>query len=654
MRFIFPLLCVCNALTIVAHVMGAQAMAQTTASPSGAVLRVGDFEEIVVTATRSPQLLYKIGSSVTVLDKPAIDKTQIVAVSELLALTPGVTFSRNGGTGSTTALRIRGAETDQTAVVIDGVKLNDPAAPGGGYNFGNMLVGDIDRIEILRGAQSTLWGSQAIGGVVNMVTAVPDQPFEAAFDAEGGARGTAYGRAGLGGTSDRVTWRLAGAYFTDGGFSTFANGREDDGYRNIGMSGRADAALSDQVSLDLRAVYSDARTDLDGFPAPVFAFADTREYEKTQEFVGYAGVNFATSGGRLKNRIAYSYTDTDRGNFNPDQTVTDRTFIARGRNNRIEYQGTYAVAPGWTSVFGLEYERSSFETSAPSPFDPEPVPLRAHVGLTSGYAQVQGDIAQGLTLTAGLRYDDHETFGHQLLGQVAAAWALNDGDTVLRASFGQGFKAPTLYQLYSIFGNLNLQPEDADSWDAGIEHHLLDDTVALSAVAFYRKTKNQIDFVSCPGANPLCVVGLFGVYDNIARTRAKGIELAATVEMDSVTVGANYTYTDAENRVSGNSNFGKHLARRPNHVANLTADYAMTEAISAGLTVRAVGKAFDNPSNTNVLKSYTVVDLRASWQITDVAEVYARMENVFDQTYQTTRDYGTAGRGVFAGVRARF
>jgi vitamin B12 transporter len=613
-----------------------------------------ELDEVVVSATRSPQPLARIGSSITILSARDIEDRQVVAVSDLLGQTPGVGVSRNGGIGGTTALRIRGAETDQTLVVIDGVKLNDPSSTGGGYNFGNLLTGDIARIEVLRGAQSTLWGSQAIGGVVNIVTAQPTTALEVSAELEGGSRGTAYANLAAGGTSERIVWRIAGSRFITDGHSAYVSGAEKDGYQNSGLVGRLRLALSDSVSVDLRSVYSRGHSQFDGFPAPLFAFADTAEYAKTREFVGYAGLNFDLLDGRLKNRAAYAYTDTNRDSYNPDQAVTPLTFDAVGANARFEYQGSFSVMEGWDTTFGAEHEKSSFRTASPSAFAPNPIPSTAEAAITGIYGQLQAEIAAGLTLTAGLRYDDHETFGDRALGQAALAYALNEGDTILRASFGQGFKAPTLYQLYSVYGNLALNPEEADSWDAGIEQRFFENALTLSATGFYRKTQNQIDFVSCPNAHPLCTPGRFGVYDNTARSRAKGIEIAGKADLGPVGITANYTLTDTENTSPGNVNRGKALARRPKHAANFSANYKWPFDISTGINLRYVGDAFDNAANNFVLEDYTLVDFLASWQVNKIVEIYGRVENVFDEVYAITRNYGNARRGVFAGVRTKF
>jgi len=619
----------------------------------GAPATAGD---IVVTANRSPQSAARVGAAVTVVDRAAIARVQPQAVADLLIRTPGVSLSSNGGIGQATSLRIRGAETDQTLVVIDGVKLNDPSAVGGGYNFGNLLIGDVDRTEVLRGPQSTLWGSQAIGGVVSISTLTPFEPLEASFAAEAGARGTAYVRGGLGGASERLTWRLAASRFVTDGFSAYSRGTERDGYRNTGVSGSTTLRLTDAVSVDLRGVYSGGRVGFDGFAPPTYAFGDTREYGDTNELVGYAGLNVALFGGRLKNRLAYGYTSTKRVNFDPDQTVTDVTFTAAGRNNRIEYQGVVEVADGWTGTFGIEHERSRFRTTSPSSFDPNPAATRAAVGIDGYYAQLQATVLPGLTLTGGVRRDEHQTFGGRTLGQAAAAWVLNDGATVLRASFGQGFKAPSLYQLFSPYGNTALRPEAADGYDAGIEQRLADGHVVVSATAFGRDTTNQIDFNSCfaPG-DPLCRVGgvpRFGYYANLARTRARGVELAGAATFGDVQLDANYTFTDAVNRTAGS--IGRRLARRAQHTANASATYVWPFKLATTIALRVAGDSFDNASNTVRLGGYALVDLRAALPLGHGVEVYGRIENVGDRRYATALNYGVAGRSAFAGVRARF
>ncbi len=630
-----------------AEVLDQQAAAPDVAGRAGATA----VEDVVVTANRSAQPIERVGASVTVLTQAAIEARQTPVVAELLAQTPGVSFTRNGGPGTSTGVNIRGAESQHTVVLIDGVKLNDPSSTQGGFNFGNLLVGDTARIEVLRGAQSTLWGSQAIGGVVNIVTAEPTEALQGSLDAEAGARGTTYFRGGVGGANERLSWRLAASRYDTDGFSAFAKGTEGDGYANTGLSGRLNVKVTDAVSLDLRSVWSSGRNDFDAFNG------DSREYGKTQELVAYAGLNFDLLDGRFRNRIGYAHTDTDRRNFNPDNKVQTLTFDAEGQNRRWEYQGAFAFTEALNATFGLEHEKSEMKTRSPGDWNPNPAFGRGEAELNSAYGQVQWTVLDGLTLTGGLRYDDHAQYGDNLLGQVAAAWALNEGGTVVRASWGQGFRAPGLYELYSEYGNLTLQPEEFDSWEIGVEQRLFDRAV-VSATYFNRQADNEIRYNGCstPSTDPLCTVngaGRWGYYRNVQKTEAQGVELVGRVDVtERLNVSANYTWTDAKS-ASGATD-GKRLTRRPEHMANFAADYAFAFGLKTGVAVRYVGETFNNDTNTVKVGAYTLVDLRASYPINDNLEVYGRIENAFDEDYQTVLNYGAPGQGVFGGVRVRF
>ena len=617
-----------------------------------------DADSIVVTATRAPLTLDEIPASITALDKAAIDRAQDIGVTELLLRTPGISIARNGGYGTSTSLRIRGAESDHSVVVIDGVKLNDPSSTGGGFNFANLLSGDIDRIEVLRGPQSILWGSQAIGGVVNIVTATPQKEIEGSFDLEAGSRDTVNARAAIGGRTGPLSWRLGGQSFTTDGISSHAaafGGKERDGYRNRNVSGRAELELADNVSVDLRGYYSSGRVEFDGFNT------DSADYGQNKEFVGYAGLNFALAGGRFRNRVAYAYTDTNRDNFNPTR-ARQQSFDAEGRNKRWEYQGSFAVNDHISAIFGVENERSSFKSRSPAASLATPLPPFA-VGkaeLTSVYGQLSVQPIDGLTLNGGVRYDDHDRYGGQTLFAAGGVWKLSTG-TVLRASYGEGFKAPSLYQQFSEYGNVALDPEAAHGWEAGIEQQLFDRKLIVGATWFDRKTTNQIIYNSCSSttANPMCFVPgdpttrRFGYYSNVARSEAHGIEATAALTLGGLTLDGNYSWIVSEDRSPG-ANFGKWLPRRPRNTANASVSYDFDFGLGLGAAVRWSGKSFDNPTNATRLDDYTLVDLRAEYALSDSVKLFARAENIFDEEYMTAYRYGSLGRSIYAGIRGRF
>ncbi len=621
------------------------------------------FGEVVVVANRAPEPLSKIGNSVSVLDAAAIKGSQEPVVADLLAQTPGLTFARAGGVGQPTSVFIRGAESGQTVVVIDGVQLNDPSTTGGGFDFHNLLTGDISRIEILRGAQSTLYGSQAIGGVINIVTAEPAGPLGGGLTAEGGSHDTGYGNVYVGSTDDALMWRLSGNWYGTRGISSFderLGGKLPNTSQIGGGSGQLRYDFTPELQADLRAYYTQARTAFDGYDTPTFTFGDDNEYGTSDQVLAYAGVTLKSPDHGLTNRLAFQYTNTETREYDPNAPANEgspstETFYGIGRNMREEYQGTWEITPHFQAVFGAQHERSTISTDSPAFDYSGPDPLVNSATIDSGYAQLQGEVIPGLTLTAGGRYDKHDVYGGHSTGQFAAAWALNDGHTLLRASFGQGFKAPSLYQLFGNYGNKDLQPEQANSWDAGIEHRAWDGRLVLSATYFNRDSRNLIEFFDCATPSPLCATEPFGYYANIARASAHGVELQAAVNPgDSLSLSANYTLTDTVDRSPGSATNGNELPRRPKNAANVLATYHGVTRLGISVGARYGGRSFDDAADAIALGGYVLLDLKVSYAILDRLEVYGRIDNATDKHYETAYQYGTYGRVGFAGIRASF
>ena len=590
-------------------------------------------ETIVVTANRTERAISQVGESVTVVEEKEIVNRQPSDVLDVLRTVPGVTFNRNGGIGTNAGVSIRGAESDQTVVLIDGVKLNDPASPGGGFNFGPLLLGNIARVEVVRGSQSVLYGSQAIGGVVNLITREPTEELGMFARAEYGARDTAELTGNVSGRFGPVAASIGASYLHTDGISAFSEARggaERDGFESLGVNGKIDIALSENLSIDLRGFYADGEVGIDGFPAPDYVFADVDEVSYRNDFVGYAGLNADFLDGRFRNRLGFAYTNIDRRNFNFD-TDTE-TFDANGENRRYEYQGVFDAAEFVELVFGAEREESDFRSGTDE----------ADVWINSVYGQVNLSPVTGLSLTGGVRYDDHETFGDATTFAASGAYTPNSGDTVVRASYGEGFKAPSLYQIYSTYGNPALLPEESESWDVGITHSFLDRRAQIGVTYFERDSTNLIGFVST--ATPP-----FGFYDNTELASAKGWEFGLAVRpVDGFDVALNYTNIDAIDETTGHK-----LARRAEDKADLVVDYRMSNGIGIGATVLVVGDSFDNASNTRQLDGYVVADLRASYGVTEQLEIFGRVENLFDEEYETVYRYGQPGRAVFGGVRFR-
>jgi vitamin B12 transporter len=586
--------------------------------------------DITVTATGVTLRRNQTGRSVTLIDRNLIESRQTTSIADLLSTTPGITVSQNGGPGQTAAVRIRGAEDSHTLVLIDGVRVNDPGAPAGSFDFGSLLTGNIDRIEVLRGPNSVPWGSQAIGGVVNIVTA----PVNGAnLRAEYGSRNAKQFVGQAGGRFGPVTASLGGGYFDDDGISTFKGGTERDAFRQYAANARVGVELSSDVSIDLRGFFADSRVEFDGFPPPLFAFADTANYSKTQQLFGYAGINANVLG--IKNRLAFTLGDTARDSF--PRAGAAPSFIARGRTERFEYQGDASISAAIRSVFGIEHENSRFRDATD----------RYSTGVTSGYVQVIATPVDALTLTGGVRVDDHRTYGTKATFSANAAWRAGD-NTVIRAAYGEGFKAPTLFQLFSFFGNTALKPETARSYEVGVEQTLVDGTLKVGLTAFHRDTTNQIDFSFAVNPNRP-----FGFYDNLDRTRAQGLEATITARpTDNLTMTASYTLVDSKDRTTNTA-----LLRRPKHSINASVDWTATTWLKLGASIQTISDSRDLDFVTfspTSLDGFTRGTIRAAVPISERFELYGRVENLFNATYETVSGYGTARRNAHVGVRATF
>ena len=596
-----------------------------------------DGRPITVVATGSAIPLDRSGQSISIIESREIDAVQGEDVTRVLERAPGVTISRNGGLGGFTGVRVRGAGAEQLLVLVDGVRVADVAAPSGGYDFGSLLAGEVGRIELLRGSNSVVFGSDALGGVLALTTRAP-QGLD--VSAEAGAHDSWSGRAGWGLVRPDYTVKVNGGFARTDGISAFADGSEPDGYRQWNLNGGGEVSVLPTLKLTASARYADARLDIDGFPPPTFAFGDTDERQLTRQASGRIGARW--EGAALTLDGGYALADTRRELHDP-AAGPDPYFTSKGRSERAELFGVWRIAPTWTLDFGADRQRDRFETGPT-------FGSRGRATLASGHALLGWRGARA-ALAAGVRVDDHSRFGSEWTFGANGSVSLSD-EWRIRASYGEGFKAPTLFQLLSDFGNPQLAPERSRSYDIALERGSRGGPLHFAATAFRRDSRDLIDFVSCFGMTAgICTGRPFGTYDNIARARAEGIELELGAQLDErFSASAAYSYVKATDRVSGND-----LARRPRQALSLATDWRTPLAgINLGADLRLVSHSFDDARERVRLDGYTLATLRASVPLSDRIEIFGRIENVFDTSYQTVAGYGTYGRSAYAGARARF
>ncbi len=595
---------------------------------------------ITVVATGVRSRIDQSGQSVSVIGADEIAAIQGPDLTRVLERLPGINITRNGSLGSFTGVRLRGADAEQLLVLIDGVRVNDPSSPGSGFDFGSLLSGGIAKIELLRGSNSVVWGSQAIGGVL-AVTSRQLDGVEAST--EYGAHDSFDGSAVAGLSGNAYAISLNGGYTRTDGISSAASGTEADGFRQWRIGGRGRLDLAEGLSAKLSARYTDSRVDLDGYPAPLYSFADTPEFQKSREVSGragldYQGTDWALAGGFALSDIRRDYYDPTYG--------TAPSYGYKGRSERADVSGGVDVTDQFRVIFGVDSEWSRFSGS----FDAE---QKARLSSTHALLTYNGD---RLNLAAGVRLDDHSQFGSEWTFGANGSFAVSN-DWRVRASYGEGFKAPTLFQLFSFYGNAALNPERSRSFDFGIEQGDRNGDLHFALTAFRRDSLDLIDFVSCFGVSGgICVGRPDGTYNNISKARAEGIEAEADARLGGgFTLHAAYSYTKAINRTPGAANFGNDLARRPRNALTLSADWqAPLQDLTLGADLRVVSDSFDNASNSQRLEGYALVTLRANLPLSEGVELYGRIENLTNTSYQTIAGYGTAGRSAYAGVRARF
>lgn len=595
------------------------AIALLAAAPALAADEETD-DVIIVEGLRLPSPATETGSSVSVITAEDIDIRGYQFALDALASAPGVTVNQNGAFGGLATVRIRGAASDQTLVLLDGVPLGDPTSVGGGYDFSVLDVADIERIEILKGPQSTLWGSDAIGGVVNIITKRPEDGLGARIFAEGGSYETFRGGAAVSGGGDAGDFRLSVSGITSDGISKADEddgNTEEDAYNGLTFAGRGGLNLPYGMRLEALARHIKGETEIDGFPPPNFTLADSNDRSETEQLTTAGTLIAPLFGDLFENRFMAGFTDIERrGVFSGFESVD------KGDRLILRYQGTLEVGERHRLAFGAERE----ETEA----NGDKTSINGFFGL------YEIKPVEGLTLTAGVRHDDHSRFGSETTARAAAAWSATSFLT-LRGSWGEGFKAPTIFQLTQSFGllppNADLQPETSEAFDIGVDLAAPSGAARLSVSYFDRDTENLIIFA--PTSR----------YENLAETTARGVETQLDIAItDAIGVSAGHAWIDAEDLATG-----ERQVRVPRHSGDLALIYN-AGAFSGSAVVRYNGDETEGPFGSDV-DDWVRVDLAASYAVNETIELYGRIENLFDENYQQLSGFGTPGLSAYGGVR---
>ena len=604
-------------------------------------LALGDAEESVVTPTRTEVPRGQIASPVTVITAEELRERQVRFVSDALRAVPGVEVSRTGGVGGLTSVRIRGGEANHTMVLLDGMQVNDPI--GGGYDFGNLMVDDIERIEIVRGPQSVLYGGDAASGVIHIVTRRGHRGLSGSGRYEHGSRNTNGGWGTLAGGTERTRFSLSGHTYATRGISHADRDRgfhDEDEFRDGSVGATFDLFPTNEFDLGGSVKWIGSRIDFDGFPPPDFVLGDRDNRTRLRQFFGNGFVKLRLWEDRVRPQLRVSYTDTDRDNYDRDLPGNPKTSSSNGERIQIDFQTEVAMNESTQLVVGVDSKRESAETDA----------VDDDVWTTGYFGEAQYAWTNRLFLTAGARIDDHEGFGTH--GSYRLTGAYNLGSTTrIKATWGTGFAAPSLLDLYfdSAFfvGNPGLDAERTKSWDVGLEQELFGGFARLGVTYFETHTKDLIVFVGAPFPEP-------GTVENVDESTARGIEATLfSRPVDELTIHGAYTYLRTRDSQTHDS-----LPRRPYHVASLNANYRPVSRLGINLAIYYNGRAEDarsfSPDRGQKLDGYTIVHLGLSFDVSERLRVFGRVENLFDDDYQEVTSYGSVGRSYYGGAELRF
>lgn len=602
-------------------------------------------DEIVISPTGVPTPAREIASSITVVTAQEIERQQRRTLPQALAAVPGLNLVQTGGPGGLTSVFMRGTNSNHVKVLIDGIEVNDPSTPNRSFDFGQMLTTDIERIEVLRGPQSGLYGANALGGVIAITSKRGEGPPRLTASVEAGSYGTFNKSAGLSGGTDRFDYAFGVSHsrsdstpVTPPELVPAGRRRNPNSYNNWSYSARLGARLTDTLSANWVGRYIDGQllfTGDTGFPSRPSSFRSSQNYR--QAFTR-GEVVWDPLGGQFVNRFGVSYSNQDRSNRRPNAFgILDVPTENLGERIKYDWRGDLKLTQSQTLVMGLQYETERFDTSAKTVSN----------GNKGAFVEFQSNWTDGLFTVANIRYDDDDKFGGHTTYRIAPVFIVPGTETKVKASYGTGFKAPTLSERFSdsrpafnFYGNPNLNPEESRGWDVGFEQPLLNGQVNVGATYFH----NDID-------NLILTNAARTSYTNIGRATTKGVEAFAALELTpQFKVRADYTFTLAKDETAR-----QELLRRPRHKLSVAANWTPIEKLTLSATLIYVGERMDGNRDFSIARlrapGAAIVNIAADYKVDERFTMFGRVDNLFDKRYENPVGFLVPGLSAFGGIR---
>lgn len=615
---------------------------------------IEDKEEYVVTASLSPTKLKEIGSSVSIITSEEIKNRNIKQVSELLREIPGFSVNRQGPVGTTTQIRVRGAEGNHLLVLIDGVEANDLTG-GSEFNFAHLSTDNIQRIEILRGAQSALWGSDALAGVVNIITKRGSgAPTINAF-MEAGSFGTIHGGGNISAGGELYDISVGATHLDTRGSNIAASGDEDDGYTNDTFSFKAGFYPTDFLNLSFVARHSDSDSEIDNFNTDSLLVDDDR-ISKAKQTYARAEAKVDLFNGIWTHVAGTSITETDRDTFvNGIENNSNRAKkIKLDYKTSLNFDTSILTNAKHTLSLGLDNEKEFFKQSGSVSIFGDPN-LDRNTRTTGFIGEYRLGLAKKLFFSGSIRHDDNTTFPDATTHRVTAA-LLPLKVVRFHASYGTGIKNPTFVErfgssiggFFPFIGNPNLKPESSKGWDAGIDLNFNDGQYSIDFTYFKERLEDEINgFVFINGFTATTAQNVNG------KSKREGIEISASAQLtQSTRLKGSFTSLDATQPNSVGVQVQE--IRRPKNIASLNLNQKLiNDRVNLNLGMNYNGSQIDTDfaSFTNLrLRSYTLVNFATTFNINKNIQLYGRIENLLDEKYVQAIGFESQGIGGFAGI----
>jgi vitamin B12 transporter len=624
----------CRPLAVSAVLLLPLSLFAQTNSLTASAVSSNRLEEVVVTGTRIPGELSTEPTSITVIPREQMERQQQRTVADVLRDQAGVDVVRTGQPGQQTSVFMRGANFNQTLVLLNGVRIN--SAYNNAFDFANLSVDNVERIEVLRGPQSTLYGSEAMGGVINIVTKTTSEKPTGAALVEGGSFASFRTRESVAAQLGKFSVAAAGSYFST------ENERINSAARVWNLNGNAGVQLLERLSANVFATYLNSHS---GSPNDIY-INDPNDYLDNQNTLVGGTLNAQpTEWWDAKLTLSYAY---ERAYFsglepNPPYNFGDFTELTITETTQVDFQNIIKIADQHKILLGFFYQfNHGTDTNTYSTLDKT-------MNDVAGYAQYEFSPVERFTFTAGGRIDDYTTFGTHGTYRFGGRWTAPVTETILRANVGTGFRAPSFVQTFPPFGNPDLQPEESLGWDVGVEQSLCENKVRLGATYFQNEFDNLI--ISVPAPPPF-----YSMLENAGKARTLGVEtFGSWTPVTNLTLRGTFTWMPVAQDLSND----QRLLRRPRVAGSAAIEYRFLEKFTTTLSGTFVGDRPDYnystfPAQRVTNSAYAKVDLTLRYDVCKNFSVYGRVENIFDDHYQEAYGFPALGAAFWGGGIVRF